>query len=89
MPKLDLVRLVGIADALLIPIQKVIALVLPDFLENQLDKEEVREKIVVAVDKQLISAYPEARLVPEAMRKRLIRRTLDMMLDEILLTESN
>ena len=80
-------KLIGIVDSLLIPIQRAISLVLPDFLEDALESEQTREKIISAADEALIKSTPEARLVPEKIRRRLIARFLDIILDEILLPE--
>lgn len=78
-------KLIGIIDALFIPIQKVISTILPDFLEEALEEDKVRESIVAATDTALLSVSPEARLIPEEMRKRIIRKSLDLILDEIVL----
>ncbi|WP_319549568.1 hypothetical protein [Desulfogranum marinum] len=86
MDELRSLKLLGTIDALLIPIQKVISAILPDYLEEALDQDDVREAIVAAADKALLTAAPEARLVPEAMRKRIIRKSLDLILDEIVLS---
>lgn len=80
-------RMVGIVDSLLTPIQKLIAAILPDFIEQELDDPEVRERIVKAVDKALVSGYPEAKLIPENIRQQIIRKLLDIMLDDILLPD--
>ena len=80
-------KLIGIVDSLLIPIQRAISVVLPDFLEEALEEEQTRDKIIDAADKTLVGSTPEARLVPEKVRRRLIGRFLDIILDDILLPE--
>ena len=82
---LNPLKLIGLTTSLLIPIQKAISLVLPDFIEESLEKGEKREAIVDAADVALIQSAPEARLVPSDVRKRIIRRSLDTLLDELLL----
>jgi len=80
-------KLLGIIDSLLVPIQNAIKLVLPDFFEEKLDSPQVRNKIVTAADLALIKAAPESRLVPKNIRKRIIRRILDVLFDEIVLPD--
>lgn len=84
---LNPLALVGIVDSLLAPIQRLIALVLPDFIEKDLKDPRVRKLIVTAVDRLLVKQYPEAKLVPAARRKEIISAVLDIMLDKILLAD--
>ena len=73
------------AHSLLIPIHQVIQLVLPDFIEENLKDETVREIIVKEVDKALLKKHPAAKAVPEKVRKKLIHRALATVIDDILL----
>lgn len=84
---LNPLALVGIVDGLLAPIQRLIALVLPDFIEKDLKDPKVRKLVVAAVDRLLVKQYPEAKLVPAARRKEIIGAVLDIMLDKILLAD--
>jgi hypothetical protein len=88
MKTINPLNVLGIVDGLLTPIQRIISEVLPDFIQDALEDDAVRDKIVEAVDKQLIKQYPAARLIPEKRRRRIIRKILDIMLDDILLEES-
>lgn len=87
MNPLNPLKIVGIVDGLLTPIQKCISLVIPGFIEENLRSPAVRKRIVLAVDKLLIKQHPEARLVPKATRQRIISKLLEIMLDDILLPE--
>lgn len=81
------IKFLGIVDGLLIPVQKVIAIVLPDFLQQDLKDPAIRDHIVVVADEVLIRQHPEAKLVPQATRRRIIRKLLDVTLDEVLLPD--
>jgi hypothetical protein len=83
--ELDIARLRELSRTLLAPIQEILAATLPDFIEERLDDDDVRERIVSAVDAALVSQQPVARAIPDAVRRRIIRRLLDLALDEILL----
>jgi len=80
-------KLLGIADSLLIPIQRLIERLIPDFIEQDLCDETVRRQIVKAVDAALTAEYPAARAVPEKTRHRIIRKLLDLLIDDILIPE--
>ncbi len=80
-------KILGILDSLLIPIQRAITAVLPDFIEASLDDPATRQRLVDAADTALIESHPEARLVPEATRKRLIMKFVDILLDDIALPD--
>jgi hypothetical protein len=56
-------------------------------MEENLKDGAVRDRIVETVDAALVQSQPEARLVPPGVRRRIIRRLLDLLLDEILLAE--
>jgi hypothetical protein len=83
MPKLNPLKLIG--NGFMVPAQKAIAAVLPDFLERDLENPEVRELIVVAADEYVTRTHPETKMIPKKMRRKLLRRALDLALDEILL----
>jgi len=89
MQQLNLLKLDGFILGLLTPIQNTISLVLPGYIEEELEEDDVREKIVDEVDKSLMATYPQAMMVPPETRRKLIRKTLDMILDDILLANSN
>ena len=74
---------------LLMPIQTILARIVPDHLEKALHQESVREAIVTLADQALVSAQPTARLIPLELRQRLIRRQLDVILDDLLLPDSD
>ena len=88
MPAPKLASRAGLAASLLGPVQKVIQLVLPDFLEKQLSAAPVRALIVVAADTALVRQFPLARLLPPEARRKLIRKQLDVVIDEILLNDA-
>jgi len=83
----DPLRLIGIAETIVDPIQRIFARVLPDFIEERLDDPEVRERIVAEADKALVKEVPGAGLTPDDIRKKIIRRLLDVVLDDILLPD--
>ena len=82
---LNILTLLGTSRVLLTPIQEILERVIPDFLEQELRDEAVREAIVSAADQALLAELPAAAAIPEDRRRRIIRRVLDLMLDEILL----
>ena len=65
---------------LLSPIQSVLAKVLPDFVARDLKDPAVRDLMITAADKALVSDQPLARLVPEETRRSLIAQVLDAVL---------
>jgi hypothetical protein len=81
---LDLSRLILI-ERLIDPIQQLIRKVLPDFAEENLERPEVRERIVAAIDTALVTNYPVAGAIPASLRRRIIRKQLDMIIDDIVL----
>jgi hypothetical protein len=80
----DLSRL-KLIDQLLEPIQKLIRTILPDFVEKDLKDPEVRDLIVAAVDKALVAQFPVAGLIPADLRQSIIRKQLDLIIDDIVL----
>jgi hypothetical protein len=80
----DLSRLILI-EKLIDPIQHLIRNLLPSFVEENLEKPQVREAIVVAVDTALVTNYPVAGAIPASFRRRIIRKQLDMISDDIVL----
>jgi hypothetical protein len=81
---LDLSRL-NLIPQLIGPIQELIRRILPEFAEENLEKPEVREAIVVAVDKALVANYPMAAAIPASFRRKIIRKQVDMIIDDIVL----
>jgi hypothetical protein len=77
----------GALSSLLRPIQKIIQKLLPDFIEKPLKKPAVRAELVQAADAMLVKQFPVARLVPKDARQRLIRKQLDLVIDEVLLND--
>lgn len=80
----DLSRL-ELIDQLLAPIQKLIRTILPDFVEKDLRDPEVREIVVAAVDKALVAQFHAAAFIPANFRKSIIRKQLDLIIDDIVL----
>jgi hypothetical protein len=80
----DLSRLILI-ERLIDPIQQLIRKILPNFVEENLERPEVREAIVVAVDTGLVANYPGAGAIPASLRRRIIRKQLDIIIDDIVL----
>ncbi len=79
-------KLFGTLDVLLPLIQTAITAVLPAFLEKELKDEEVRRKIVAAADDVLLAKHSYIGLVfQEKTRIRIIRKILEIMIDDILL----
>jgi len=72
-------------DQLFEPIQRILRTILPDFAEETLQNDATREAIVALADKALISQYPQARVIPTSIRRKIIRGVLDVMIDEVLL----
>jgi hypothetical protein len=80
----DLSRL-NLIQQLIGPIQELIHRILPDFAEENLERPEVREAIVAAVDKALVANYPMVAAIPASFRRRIIRKQVDMIIDDIIL----
>lgn len=78
-------KLSSAAHSLLIPIHQIIEIVLPDFIKENLRDDAVRAIIVNAVDQALVKKHPSAKAVPEKLRKKLILRALETVIDDILL----
>ena len=78
----------GLIASLLSPIQKVIQAILPNDVEEQLKAAPTRNAIVLAADYALVRQFPLARLVPPEARRQLIRKQLDIIIDEILLNDA-
>jgi hypothetical protein len=81
---IDLSRL-NLIDQLLNPIQKLIRAILPDFIQKNLKDPEVRDAIVLAVDMALVAQFPVAAAIPAALRQSIIRKQLDIVIDDIVL----
>jgi hypothetical protein len=79
----DLSRL-GLIDQLLEPIQRLIRTILPEFAEKNLRDPKVRELVVTAVDKALVAQFPAAAFIPANLRQSIIRKQLDIILDDIV-----
>lgn len=47
----------------------------------------MRVQIVAAGDQMLVKQYPAGKLFPKATRQTIIRKTLDMALDDLPLAE--
>lgn len=73
---------------LLQPIQVLLERLLPDFLEEDLKSLEVRQRIVTVLDSTLVREYPLARLLEADYRRQVIRKTLDLVLDDLVLRDS-
>jgi len=79
-------KLFGTLDVLLPLVQAAITAVLPDFLEKELKDEDVRSLIVKKADTVLLEKHPYIDLVfHEETRRRIIRKILEIMVDDILL----
>jgi serine protease len=78
---------VALINTLLGPVQRVIGELLPEFIERDLKSNRVRAAIVTAADAALVRQFPIARIFPPGTRQRLIRRQLDIVLDELVLKD--
>ena len=83
---LDITRL-SLIDQLLGPIQKVIGAILPSFIKKDLNDPEVRNALVFAADEALIANFPAAAVIPAEPRRKLIRKQLDLIIDDVLVPE--
>src|SRR5436190_1129997 len=72
----------ALINTLLRPIQKTIRELLPDFADRNLKSKTIRAAIVSAADAALVRQFPIARIFPRETRQRLIRKQLDVVLDE-------
>jgi len=81
---IDLSRL-DLIEGLLEPIQKIIRLILPEFVERNLRDPEVRAALTLAVDAALVAKYPLAAGIPTTARQTLIRKQLALVIDDVLL----
>ena len=87
MPDNSLSKRLALINTLLRPIQKTIRELLPDFADRNLKSKTVRAAIVSAADAALVRQFPIARIFPPETRQRLIRRQLDVVLDELVLKD--
>jgi thermitase len=78
----------GLLGSLLRPIQTVIQSLLPAYAEARLKSVSTRKTIVVAGDELLVRQFPLARVVPPKTRRDLIRKQLDLVIDEILFNDN-
>jgi len=75
---------------LLFPLQAILKRVLPDHAEDKLRDAEYRKKTLVPlVDGMLVAQVPKAALVPDGMRRALIERMLALLIDDMLIPESD
>jgi thermitase len=74
--------------SILRPIRLILERLLPDFTEQALRDPQTRDRVVELADAELTRQVPVARLIPKASRERLIRKTLDLVLDEIILNST-
>ena len=79
-------KTLGEVGKLLRPIQKMISIILPDFAEKNLADTKVRGKIVDLVDAGL-KTQSGASAIPAKLRKKAIRKILDLTLDDIVLPQ--
>jgi len=77
----------ALINTLLRPIQKTIRELLPDFADRNLKSKTIRAAIVSAADAALVRQFPIARIFPRETRQRLIRKQLDVVLDELVLKD--
>ena len=77
----------ALINTLLRPIQKTIRELLPDFADRNLKSKTIRAAIVSATDAALVRQFPIARIFPRETRQRLIRKQLDVVLDELVLKD--
>lgn len=78
----------GLVARLLSPIQKIIQAILPGFVEADLKSPDIRDAMVLAADEALVLQNPLAGFLPTEIRRRLIRKQLDLIIDEILLNDA-
>lgn len=88
MPEMKTPIPLNLIALLLNPIQKVIQAILPDFVEKGLKSPDIRDAMVLAADEALVLQYPFVGAVPTDVRRSLIRKQLDLIIDEILLNEA-
>jgi serine protease len=69
-------------------ILSILETLLPDFLEQDLKSPAVRESIVTLADIALTRQFPLARLLPAEHRRKVIRKALDLILDDLVLHET-
>lgn len=81
MPDILIEKPLALLNTLLTQIQKIIRVVMPDFLDPDLKKEEVRHLIVAAASPALVHQFPLTQILPLDLRKRVIRRQVDVVLD--------
>jgi hypothetical protein len=87
MAKNSLSKRLALINTLLRPIQKTIRELLPDFVDQNLKSKTIRAAIVSAADAALVRQFPIARIFPPETRQRLIRKQLDVVLDELVLKD--
>ena len=80
---LDITRL-SLIDQLLRPIQLLIGAILPGFVKKDLNDPAVRNAIVTAADTALVANQPAATAIPAEVRRKLIRKQLDLIIDDVI-----
>ena len=74
--------LAPLSARILTPIHSILKRVLPDFAKKVLSDPAIRAEIIDAVDLTLMTEYPAARAIPEALRHRLIGSVLNLVVGE-------
>jgi serine protease len=87
MPDNSLQKRLPLLETLLTPIQKIIRGLLPEFIERDLKNKAIRNQMVNVADAALVRQFPIARIFPPEVRRKVIRRQLDVVLDDFLLNE--
>jgi len=64
------------------PIRKILVPLLKSVAGNAVTDSAVREQLITLADHALISEYPQARLIPSSLRRKLIGQVLDSILGE-------
>ena len=69
------------------PVQAILEAIQPQFLQRDLQDSAVREEIIQLANTALTAQYPETQLIPEDVRKSLIRGVvLGVVIDHALLS---
>lgn len=88
MPAPQLLHSLRLFDLLVNPIRSILGRLLPDIVEVKLRDPKFRQSALIPlIDKLLVSQVPEAAAIPRSVRLSVIRRVMDTLIDDILISD--
>lgn len=65
------------------PLRPILRQVIPPEVAREIHDDASRDRLSAAADLAVVSAYPAAGLVPAGLRRRVLRYTIDTVLDAV------